>query len=283
MQQKSFKKNLVWLRVCITFFLLAILSLFLFSFTMTYKLGDDVWKQLGLSQTQGTEKIRNSFINNYFDAYGIRNAKNIAVGNRAAVAKDLLAFAKQYVNSTAFKSAYEKERASAKPVAPTVSTRTKEDIRKEKIEEVKKQMKDTEDYLKTASGDMKKTMQEILEMHKASLKDYQDPNSQMIELFWQGEQFSRNGDQKQYDENLKRWEKDYPADFKEVIKIRLKHYLDVANTVDFSAELVEKYGKKRFVNPKYEGKNYEWKMIFRAGKEVYDVTKPTAEQWLKEL
>jgi hypothetical protein len=57
----------------------------------------------------------------------------------------------------------------------------------------------------------------------------------------------------------------------------------VAGTVDFNAELVEKDRKKKFVNRAYEGKNYEWKMIFRAGKDVYDVAKVFAEQWLKEL
>jgi hypothetical protein len=126
-------------------------------------------------------------------------------------------------------------------------------------------------------------MENILDMHKKSLKDYQDPNSKMIDALWQDELAVRESDVKRYKENLKNWEVNYPADYKQLIRSRLERYLEIAATVDFSAELVEKDKKKRFVDPKYEGKNYEWKMIFRAGKDVYEVAKTFSEQWVKEL
>jgi hypothetical protein len=283
MKKKSLNTNLSWLRICISSFILAIISLFLFSFTVAESVGDDLWKQLGLTQVQGTEKIKNSFVNDYFDTYGLRTAKNIATGNRAAVAKDLLTYVKQYVNSSAFKVAYEKERNQARPNLPTPNSKTKESIRKDKIEETQKLMKKTEEILKTSEGDMKKTMQEVLAIHKQNLADYQDPNSKMINMMWDQELFRRDADKKHYEENLKRWETNYPADYKVLVKVRLERYLKVAGTVDFNAELVEKDRKKKFVNQAYEGKNYEWKMIFRAGRDVYDVAKIFAEQWLKEL
>lgn len=283
MKKKSFNTNLTWLRICITTFVLAIISLFLFSFTVAEKVDEDLWKQLGLTQVQGTEKIKKTFIYDYFDSYGLRTAKNIATGNRAAVTKDLLTYVKQYLNSTAFKTTYEKERSQAKPNLPTPNSKTKEGIRKDKIDETKELMKKTEEIIKTTTPEMKKTMQDILTMHKKNLADYQDSNSQMINMLWEQELFSRESDKKHYEENLKNWESNYPADFKSLVKARLQRYLTVAATVDFNAELVEKYNKKRFVNQAYEGKNYEWKMIFRAGKEVYDVAKVFAEQWLKEL
>jgi hypothetical protein len=279
----SFNRNLVWLRICITTFLLAIISLFLFSFTVSRKLTDDLWKQLGLSEMQGTQKIKNSFFNNYLDYYGARNIKNITTGSRAAVASDLLSFAKQYMNSPAFKAEYEKLRADAKPVEPVDRSRSKDEIRKEKIEETKKAIKTTEELLKKSDANMKEIMKPVLEMHNANLKEYQDPNSAMIDLFYQGEQFNKENNIRSYKENLKKWETDYPADYKLVIRSRLQKYLDIARTVDFSAQLVEKNGKKYFVNRTYEGKSDDWKMIFRAGKEVQNVTVAFATQWLKEL
>ncbi|RYE20883.1 MAG: choice-of-anchor D domain-containing protein, partial [Sphingobacteriales bacterium] len=45
----------------------------------------------------------------------------------------------------------------------------------------------------------------------------------------------------------------------------------------------EKYGKKRFVNPVYEGKRTEWKQGFRAGKEVTESARAFAQKWLSEL
>lgn len=283
MKKASFNKNLVWLRVCITTFLLAIISLFLFSFTVTERSAEDLWKQLGLTQLQGTEKIKKSFINDYFDTYGLKTAKNIATGNRAAVAKDLLTYVKQYVNSASFKAAYEKERASAKPTLSTPSNKTKESIRKDKIEETEKLMKTTEEIIRTSNADMKKTMQDILTMHKKNLEDYKDPNSQTINMLWEQELFIRESDKKHFEENQKRYETEYPANYRDIVKVRLKRYLELAATVDFSAELVEKDGRKRFVKSSYEAKNYEWKTVYRAGKEVYDVAKVFAEQWLKEL
>jgi hypothetical protein len=271
------------LRICITMFLLAIISLFLLSFTVSGKLTDDIWKQLGLTQTRGTEKIKTSFLNNYFDAWGAKNAKNILKGDRAAVAKDLLTYVKQYVNSAEFKTEYEKMRSSAKPVEPVTKVRTKEEIRKQMIEDAEKGIKKTEEFIKTANAEMKEAMKPVVEMHKANLKEYKDPNSQMIEIMYQGEVMNEQNRQRQYKENMKTWENNYPDDYKLLVKSRLQKYLELAKTVDFSAALVEKDGKKRFVNSKYEGKANDWKTIYRAGKEVYDVAKLFAEQWLREL
>ena len=144
MNKTSLNKNVAWLRVCVATFLMAILSLFLFSFTVSSKLADDVWQQLGISQMEGTEKIKTSFLNDYFDYYGARNAKNIAAGDRSAVAKNLLSFTKQYVNGASFKSEYEKLRMQAKPGEPTEPVKTKDDIRKEKIQQTKESIKNLE-------------------------------------------------------------------------------------------------------------------------------------------
>lgn len=59
--------------------------------------------------------------------------------------------------------------------------------------------------------------------------------------------------------------------------------LDATKDIDYNAELVEKYNKKRFVNPAYESKNTEWKQGFRAGKEVTEPARAFVQKWLNEL
>lgn len=76
---------------------------FLFSSYQTKKLADDTWKELGLSGQPGTDAVKNRFLNNYLYHYGFKNAKNIALNNRAAIVKDLLSYAKEYISSDEFK------------------------------------------------------------------------------------------------------------------------------------------------------------------------------------
>ncbi|MES2848908.1 MAG: hypothetical protein V4685_07620, partial [Bacteroidota bacterium] len=105
MKQLSFKTSLTRLRISIVSLVLVILSLVLFSFTVN-KLADDFLQQLGISKTNADAKITNSILGGYLDQYGVSKAKNIALGKRAEVVKDLVAYAKQKLNSPEFISQY---------------------------------------------------------------------------------------------------------------------------------------------------------------------------------
>ena len=74
-------------------------------------------------------------------------------------------------------------------------------------------------------------------------------------------------------------EKKAPADPNEMLKMRLQEFLDVSSTVDFSAQV----SGGRFVKSEYESKSPQWKMCYRAGKEVIQVAREEAQVWLKEL
>lgn len=74
-------------------------------------------------------------------------------------------------------------------------------------------------------------------------------------------------------------EKRYPSDAKELIKQRLNEFLEVSATVDFDAQL----NGSMFANPTYEAKSQQWKMCYRAGKEVVAVAREEAQAWLKEI
>ncbi len=208
--------------------------------------------------------------------------KNIATGNRAAVAKDLLTYTKQYLSGDVFKKTYEQFRQDTKPPVPDQKAKTKEEIRAKQIADMEKGIKSTEETIKKMP-EMEKALRPNVDMFAKLLKEYKDPNNKDIEAMYQNELREEQERQRSYEERYAKWEKEYPADVKQLVKTRLQKYLALANTVDFNAELKEVGKKFKFVNPQYEGKAYDWKQIFRAGKEVYDVAKPFAESWIKEL
>jgi hypothetical protein len=282
MQQRILKLLLLQLRITAALLVATLFTALIMSFTAK-KIFTDVWQQLGISKERGIKNIEESFMNGYFHYYGAEKAKTILSGNRAAIAKDLMTYTRQQISSETFKKQYELERKNAKPVEYTTQLKTKEEIRKEKIEETEKSIREMEANFKTMKPDMVKALQPMMEMLKNNLKDYKDPNSSMIELFYQSEVMGKESNERSYEESLKNWEKQYPADYREFVKRRLQKFVDLAKTVDFSAELKVVNGKKKFVNPTYEGKPYNWKQIYRAGREVIEPAIAFAEQWIKEL
>lgn len=281
--QPTTKKNiLLSLKAFTVIFLLTAASFTFMSFKM-HKIYTDLWQQLGISKEKGIRNIEESFLNGAFYYYGAEKARNIVVGDRAAIAKDLLVYVKQQVNSDAFKNQYELQRKNAKPVQHEQKMKTKEEIRKEKIDETEKSIRETEANMKTMKPEMVKALQPMLELLKNNLKDYKDPNSKMIDLFYQSEQMSQDNNKTSYEESMRQWEEQYPADYRQLIKRRLQKFIDLASTVDFSAELKLVNGKKKFVNPLYEAKAYDWKQVFRAGKDVIEPAMTFAQQWIKEL
>ena len=282
--KKYFKKNYLS-SACLTIVLLlsSIVAMSLLSFSVK-RYTDEFWDQLGMSRQSGDESIRESFLQGYIYNYAAKSAKNIATGNRAAVTRDLLTYTKQYVSSDAFKKEYEKKRFAGKPSEPQKKVaRTREEIRKEIIDETKKAIAELEKNMPAFTADVKKTMNEVLVTQKQQLKDYQDPNSQIIEIMAEGENMAFENEWTNYQQNLKKWEDENPVSPAAFIKKRLQQYLDVVVTVDFTAALKDAGGKKKFVNDTYERKSNDWKKVYRGGKEVNDVAKAFASAWIKEL
>ena len=75
----------------------------------------------------------------------------------------------------------------------------------------------------------------------------------------------------------------WPTDHRVLVANRLRHFLDVSKDVAYDAQLVDKYGAKRFADPALEAKPKEWKMCFRAGKPATDAARAFAQKWLNDL
>lgn len=259
---------------------LATSSAFLFSFTAG-KIAEDFMQQLGITKVSADEKITHSILGGYLDQYGLRNAKNIAVGNRAAITKDLLVYTKQYVSSAAFLKEYNQLRENNKPKPNTIQT--PDEMRTGMIEQYKKSIAETEANVKKADASTKSIFEPILVTMRQELKNAEDPNNKMIANYRKNYPEMVKSLEASYKQQLAEWETKYPTNQQLFIKERLQQFMDETANIDFSAQLIEKNGRKYFVNPTYEHKGNRWKLAFRAGKEVVEPARAFVQGWMAEI
>jgi hypothetical protein len=87
-----------------------------------------------------------------------------------------------------------------------------------------------------------------------------------------------------YKEQLVEWKANYPATGREMVKRRLREFLEESADVDYEAKLVRKGNKMRFANEQYaDEKSGEWKFCYRAGKAPVEKARAFARAWLTEL
>ncbi|MDN3656891.1 hypothetical protein QWZ08_14685 [Ferruginibacter paludis] len=256
-------------------------SLALFSFTIV-KMNGEFLKQLGISKTEADQKITGSILGGYLNQYGIRNAKNIAVGNRAAVTKDLLLYTKQFVNSTTFIKEYNTMRENEKPKPYLIET--PEAMRSNQINMLKKSVSETEANIKTADASIKKIFEDVLVSTKQQLKEAEDPNNKTFVNYKKNYPDMLKSAEASSKQSLHEWEAKYPTNHLLFVKKRLQDFLTNTADIDFDAALTTKNNKNYFVNPLYEKqKGSYWKMAFRAGKEVVLPAREFVQQWLDEI
>jgi hypothetical protein len=280
MQQTSLKSLVIKLRICIAAVLLVILCLFLFSFTIA-RLNENFLKELGISKAEADKKITGSILGGYLDAYGTRNAKNIILGKRSAVAIDLLKYVKQHAGTEAFKKEYAALKESYKPKENKIQS--PEEMRNSNIEELKKSIAETEASLKKADANMKPIFEKILAQGKKQLTEAENPANKTFARYAKGYPELVKSNRQSYEQALQNWEAQYPANHLLFVKQRLQQFLETTKDIDFSAATTVKNGKKYFVKAEYERKDNRWKMAFRAGKEVVEPARAFVEQWISEI
>lgn len=269
------------LQLSVSLFVIIVIAFTSFSFRGKDSIAT-IWSQLGISENTALENIKRSFLEGYLYSYGASAAKKVAINDRAAIANDVLNYSKQYVNSPEFRKEYEKARASSTPVKPA-DPKTKEEIQAERIASLNKSLEDGEKAMKTLPEDMKAAFLDVQQMLKDQIKEMEDPENDMLEMFVQGEKYNHQNAMQQYETAMSAWHKNFPEDPNLMIRNRLQKFLEVTSDVDYTAALKDEYGLKKFVNPVYERKPDEWKMAYRCGKPVVESARTFARQWLTEL
>lgn len=280
MKQFSLNACIRLLRVSIIILILALISMFLFSFTL-HRVSNDFLKELGIAPNEAEQKITNSILGGYLDTYGVKNIKSIATGNRKKLVADLLVYTKQHVQSQAFVKQYKAMKESRKPQPAKIQT--PDEMRRDMIEQYKKSIAETEASLKKADASMKPVFEKLLVDAGKQLKEVQDPNNKMIASYAKNYPDMIKMIDLQHQSKIEQWEKEFPDNHLLFVKERLEMFMKETKNIDFDAALQVKNGKKYFVNNEYERKSSYWKMAFRAGRDVVLTAREYVADWISTI
>lgn len=209
---------------------------------------------------------------------------NLAVPARESMVKEIGSFARNYARSEDFSKRYAEYRDEQKPAAPKPFVGV-EGLKKEQRETLTKGIRESKETLKTLTGDVRKGMEEGIKTMEDMLKELDNPNNPMFspevnDMLKQG----WDQENQSYQQSLEAWNKEWPESPSTLIRNRLNYFLELSSTVDFGAKLSRApNGKMVFVNPAYEAKSSDWKLLYRCGKESVEAARGVAKEWLVEL
>lgn len=248
----------------------------------TTRFNDDVFSVIGISSAQANEKISNSILNGYMQTWGIKNVKNIAAGNRSAVAMDLLSYTKKYLSSDDFARLYAAEKENHKPQLPAAPA-TPEAYRKELIGQATQTLESAQKYYDNASAEDKASFRSALDDAKKYLEDLQKPDNEFLKYYTDNYATMLEYYSKDSTDKAAKWQENYPDNPMLFIKKRLEEFMAATADIDFNAATIERNGKLYFADQKYEAKNNKWKMAFRAGSDVVQTSRTFVQQWINEI
>lgn len=242
---------------------------------------DDFLKQLGISKRDADEKISSSMFGGYLGIEGAKNAKNILLADRRAVALDLLNYVKQYVKTDAFVGKYNEMRNYYKPKEQPVQT--PDEWRIQNIKNHKDFVAKADEIVKNSKPEFRDIFQKNLDEARKQLKEAEDTGNRYYVSYKKNYPQLVKDLRSGYERAIADWKTKYPDNQMVFVKMRLQQFLDITKDVDFAAQLIDKGNKKIFANPDYERKDGRWKMAFRAGKEVVEPTRAFVQNWADEI
>lgn len=244
MKQLLIQQFIKRFRTTITLAVLGLLMVTSYSFTMRV-ISEDFLKYLGISKTEAEQKITRSILGGFIREYNT-------------------------------------VRESEKP-GPADHVQTPDEMQRTLVGQCRKAVIETEAGLKKADPSTKKIIEDVLSQASTNLKDVQDPNNPVIAVYRSTYPELVKMTEAGEHQKVAEWEKKYPANHMIYIKERLHQFLEDTSDIDFADAVYVKNGKKYFKNPVYEGKGNQWKMAYRAGREVVEPARTFVEEWVKEM
>ena len=244
----------------------------------------DVIKQLGSNVTEAQDEIFSAFSSGTVYPSGTKSVFKTATDDgKAAMVRGVIAFARTFSTSADFNKRYAMYRENAKPSAPETA-KTGADVRAEQKKSMQAAIANME-ALAIKMPQMKKDIDKQIAEMKDNLAKL-DSDTKMAAMMDEGMKQQNIAMAEDYKRRMAEWEKKYPADPKPMIVSRLKQFLDMSATVDFTAKVVPSKNNPKtmvFANPAFEDKDSQWKMMYRAGKPAVDAARAAAQDWLKAI
>jgi len=244
----------------------------------------DVIAKLGSNMTEAQEGIFSMFSGGQVYMIGEAEVfKSAGAQARAAMVTAVINVARAYTTTADFNQRYAQYREQQKPEPPTAGPASADALNDQMRKSLEAAIAGMEKAAQSMPQMKKDFDAQIADMRKqlAEMGKDKQANAQMDEALKQGAAYQVQA----HKEALAEWEKDYPVDPKPLIAARLREFLAMSATVDFTAK-VSKRGKDpllKFDNPAYEQKDSQWKYLYRAGKPAVDAARVAAQDWLKAL
>jgi hypothetical protein len=250
--------------------LLAVLSL-----PLAARAADPV-AEAGLSQDQLEDPFFGFLRAGHLPAHLVTPAmKALPPARRVALVKALGSAAREVFRSAAFRARWDEEVKANRPTPPAPARKPAELVAAQAAE------------FAATVAEMEKAMAQLPAEHQPEMRKAIDAmRSQRAsapavpaELLAAAEQERVASETAEYQAALKR----FPADPAVALRAQLERWLATTADVDFKAKTTAREGQRVFVEPRYEAKPSEWKLAYRAGREVTEAARAFAKGWLAEL
>ncbi len=237
----------------------------------------DIFSTLQIDREEVPRYVDRNFEDGELRFPNTRELKKLDPSRRAAAVKEIGDFIKSYMQSPVYAKKFSQDRENAKP-------KSAEGKIKAEIADLEKSIPEAEKDLKEATEATKALAESLVKLLKEkynALKNPADPKHDLYVMTVAGMDYTNAAD---YEAAVKKWDAEYPATPKDLIRKRLQQFLDLTADINFDAELkTDSHGVKYFADEELERKNEHWKLCFRSGKETVTAARAYADQWLKEL
>jgi hypothetical protein len=243
----------------------------------------DIFITLGTTSSDANNRIIGSFTTGAVSLVGEATLfKAASPEQRAALVRAVIGAARAYTETEDFASRYARFREFQRPERPSVPQNGEEARAAQQ-----KQLDEVVEHAKKMAAELPPEARHQLENNIAQMK------RQLAELD-ADPQHRANVDaaikesareaEADYARSIAEFEQEFPADVRQLVAERLRAFLDLSATIDYSATLVERPDKKmHFADPGLDAKPRHWKMMYRAGKPAVDAARAAAQEWLKAL
>ncbi len=260
-----------------------------------FKLTEDILKELGLEKEMAEDFISGNFFNGSIQIYKTDQMLAMSQTKRATLVKPIGDYIKAYVASPAFATKFEEERKSFLGLDLVEAAPSREELIEQFLQQLKTDESEIVQAIKTASSSQKTELEKALKQVREAQVALKDPKHPLHKKYFdlmKEEMIIDNtvvryedpAEAKAAEEAMKGIELEtFPSTPQELIKKRLKEFIDISGSVDFNAKLEKRGSISYFVDPRYEQKDHTWKLIFRCGKEVILPARAYAQQWLALL
>lgn len=282
------KKQLFVVLVC--FFTLGLLA-----WQNRFKLAEDILKELGLEKEIAEDYISGNFFSGSIQIYKTDQMLALSQAKRVAIVNAVGDYIRAYVESPDFAAKFEEEKKSFLGIDLIETGPSQEEMIEQFLEQLKSDEVQLLKALKTATGSQKAEMESALKQIKEAQVALKDPKHPLFKKYFDMMKedmmpektsggYEDPAEAKDAAKMMKEIELEkFPSTPKEMIKKRLKEFIEISGTVDYNAKLEKRGSTLYFTDPRYEQKDPTWKLMFRCGKEVMMPARAYAQQWLARL